>query len=256
MTGKFPSESLQNVHQKVSNVAQPCTQKKQPATARIASVLCVRRWLYVSSLLLVVGPIGCSELFKQPAPAKDLFSIEPGLPDASLRALPSTANATEPVLQVRSVRVSAPFDGAAFVYETAPSQYTLDYYNNFVASPSALLTESLLEWLEKAGPVRTVGAGTSVRSNLMLECEVTKLLIDFSDRAKPHAVIAARFLLYSNRTGAAVVLLDSSYEVSKPLTLNSPAGYSSAWGMALRGILQKLEADIRNALTRSGYPPE
>jgi len=63
---------------------------------------------------------------------------------------------------------------------------------------------------------------------------VTKLLIDFSDPTNPRAVIAARFLSYSNRTGTTLVLLDSSYEVSKPLTPNSPAGspqteFADAW---------------------------
>jgi hypothetical protein len=90
----------------------------------------------------------------------------------------------------------------------------------------------------------------------MLECEVTKLLIDFSDRPNPHAVIEAHCLLYSRRTDTALLLLDSGYEVSKPLTSSGPAGYSSAWGMAFREILQKLEVDIRRCLSQSGYAPE
>jgi ABC-type uncharacterized transport system auxiliary subunit len=201
-------------------------------------------WPRLALIFVIAGPIGCSDLLKQPASAKALFSIEPGLPDSPLLAVPATTTATGPVLQIRSVRVSAPFDGTAFVYELAPSQYALDYYNNFVAPPSALLSEALLAWLEKAGPLPTVGAGTSVRSDLMLECEITKLLIDFSDRTNPQAVISSRFLLYSNRTGTTQVLLDRSYEVSKPLTFKSPAGYSAAWGLAFRDLLQKFDVDL------------
>jgi len=245
MTGSFSNDSHRLLHQepKERKLLRKCLVRICP----------ISHLLLLGSVLVIAGPIGCSDLLKQPAQAKTLFSIEPGQPDASLLAPPTSAIATGTVLQVRPVRISPPFDGVEFVYQTAPSQFSLDYYNNFVASPSALFSEALLAWLEKAGPLPTVGAGTSVRSDLMLECEINKLLIDFTDRTKPHAVIAARFLLYSNRTGTALVLLDGSYEVSKPITLNSPAGYSSAWGMAFREILQKLDVNIRHSLSSSGY---
>ena len=245
MTGSFSTDSDRLSHQK--------SKQRTLLKARPPSFCPISLLLLLGSVFVIAGPIGCSDLLKQPDQAKALFSIEPGLPDASQSAPPTSAITTGPVLEVRPVRVSPPFDGVAFVYQNAPSQYALDYYNNFVASPSALLSEALLAWLEKAGPLPTVGAGTSVRSDLMLECEVTKLLIEFSDRTNPRAVIAARFFLYSNRSGTTLVLLDSSYEVSKPLTLNSPAGYSSAWGMAFREILQKLEIEIRNSLSQSRH---
>jgi ABC-type uncharacterized transport system auxiliary subunit len=209
--------------------------------------------LLLVGVLVTTGLTGCADLLKQPALEKALFSVEPGLPDTAAVAASTFTAAAEPVLQVRPVRVSPPFDGVEFVYKTAPSQFTLDYYDNFVAPPSALLTGGLLGWLEKDQTFLTVGPGTSVHSDLALECDVTALLIDFSDRNNPRAVIAARFLLHSLRTGAAGVLLDSSYEVSKPVTLNSPAGYSSAWGMAFREILQKLEIDLRNSLSQSRH---
>jgi uncharacterized lipoprotein YmbA len=245
MTGSFFTNSDRLLHQQPK--ARKLLGARPPRFSPISPLI------LLCSALVIAGPIGCSDLLKQPAQAKALFSIEPGLPDASQSAPPTSAITTGPVLQVRPVRVSPPFDGVAFVYQNAPSQYALDYYNNFVASPSALLSGALLGWLEKAGPLPTVGAGTSVRSDLMLECEVTKLLIDFSDRANPHAVIVARFFLYSNRSGTTLVLLDRSYEVSKPLILNSPAGYSSAWGMAFREILQKLGIEIRNSLAQSKH---
>ena len=209
--------------------------------------------LFLSSILFIAGPIGCGDLLKQPAPAKALFSIEPGAPDAAASPGPATAAvAIERVLQVRPLRVSPPFDGVSFVYQTAPSQFAFDYYNNFVASPSALLTNGLMGWLEKSGPLRVVGAGSSIQSDLVLECEVNKLLIDFSDPTNPQAVIDARFLLYSDRTTKAAVLLDRSYVISRPLLHNSPAGYSSAWGIAFREILKKLEVDICHSLTLKG----
>jgi ABC-type uncharacterized transport system auxiliary subunit len=198
-------------------------------------------------MLTVVGPMGCSSLLQQPAPAKGLFDVDPGPPDTLPGAPPPTTRPAGPMLQVRSATVSPPFDGTAFVYRTGPSQFSLDYYNNFVASPSALLTGSIVNWLDKAGPLPAVGAGTSLRTDLLLEPDVTRLLIDFSDPAKPQALIAVRCFLVRDRPGGTFVLMDRDYQVSAPVTANTPAGYAAAWGLALREFLQKLEADLRSA---------
>ena len=204
--------------------------------------------LLLAGVLFTAGPIGCAGFLQQPAPGKTIFDIEPGTPGNSSEAAPTTTAAAEAALQVRPVRVRPPYDGTNFVYKTAASQLTLDYYNNFVAAPSALLTGGLVDWLERDLP--RVAAGASVQSDLVLECDVTKLLVDFSDPAKPRAVIAARFFLLANRSGGTVVISDTGYEVSVPLASNNPGAYAAAWGRAYRQILQEVAVVIHGALSR------
>ena len=221
---------------------------------------------YTLALLVLVG--GCSgDLLKQPYPAKALFAIEPGTPDVS--ATPSLSGApssyvnrdvgvtavsrptTGGLMLVRQVRVSVPYDGLAFVYRDGPSAYTTDYYANWVGQPSALLTGGLADWLDRAGPVPVVATGSSVRPTLVLDGEVTKLLVDRSDRARPKAVLSARFFLTREAIGGGTtVAFDTAYAAEVPAAADTPAAYAEAWGKAYRQVLSRLSDDLRAAVAR------
>ena len=220
-------------------------------------------------LLLLVIASGCGDLLKQPYPAKAFFGIEPGVPEASAVAPePSTAPAgyinrdadvvatARPtggsVMLVRPVRMAPPYDGLAFVYRDGPAAYTSDYYANFIAEPSALLTGGLTDWLDRAGPLPVVAAGSSVRPDLVLDGAVTRLLIDRTDRARPKAVLAARFFLTRETGSGTVVVSDTAYTTEVPATPDTPAGYAEAWGRAWRQVLQRLAEDLRSAVGRPG----
>ena len=214
------------------------------------------------ALLLPLAAAGCGDLLKQPYPAKALFGIEPGAPDVA--AVPSASAQTNGyinpdanvvarsrppgtgVMLVRPVRMSQPYDGLAFVYRDGPAAFTTDYYNNWVAPPSALLTGGLSDWLDRAGPLPVVATGSAVRPDLVLDGEVTQLLIDRTDRRRPKAVLAGRFFLTRETSNDGTgVASDTSYVTAVPVTADNPAGYADAWGRAWRQTLQRLSADLR-----------
>jgi cholesterol transport system auxiliary component len=222
----------------------------------------------IAALTLLLAASGCGDLLKQPYPPKALFGLEPGTPDVS--AVPAAPSPTAPgyinrnayvvatsrpagtgsVMLVRPVRVSPPYDGQAFTYRDGPSGYTSDYYSNWVAAPSALLSGSLTDWLDRAGPVPVVAPGSSLRPDLVLDGEVTKLLVDRTDRARPKAVLVARFFLVRETGSSTTVLSDTSYSAAVPVTSDTPAGYADAWGRAWRQVLQRLTEDVRSAVAR------
>jgi hypothetical protein len=212
-------------------------------------VRCIRCFavLTVSCLLLTAGPLGCSGLFQQAAPEKALFEIDPGVP-VFMEGHTITPT-TQSVLQVRPVTLFPPYDGTAFVYRTGPSEFELDYYNNFVGAPSGLMTASLAEWLGKERVFSLVETNLAVRSNLILECDISKLLIDFSDPHKPRGVIAAHFLLYSGQANQTKVLADNYYEANSLVASNTPSGYVAAWGHAYRELLTEEMNSICRVIT-------
>ncbi len=217
-------------------------------------------------LLAPAAAGGCADALKQPYPTKGLFGIEPGTPDVSATPSPpaatggyinpdaavvATARPTgNGLMLVRPVRVSPPYDGLEFTYRDGPSQYTSDYYSNFVAPPSALLTGGLTEWLDRAGPVPVIATGATARADYVLDAQVGQLVIDRTDRARPRAVIAARFFVTRESGTGTAVLSDTSYTAAVPVTTDDPAGYAEAWGRAYRQVLQRLATDLRPAIGR------
>lgn len=202
------------------------------------------------TLCLCLWSAGCAGLFKQQPVAKGYFAIEPGQSDASHDAHPANQYAAE-VMRVRTLRVSPPYDGVAFVYRIGPSQFDTDYYNNFIAPPASLMTGALTQWLAQEGPMTVCEASSDLHADLTLEGSITRLCID-SATSPPKAVIAARFFLTRDRNGDAQLLFDKPYEASVPVPAHSPAGFANGWGQAYRQILVELTADLRKATQDKG----
>lgn len=209
---------------------------------RLAAIVCI-----------CVGSGGCAGFLKQPPVAKGYFAIDPGQPEAASIAKATTSRPDPQVLRVRTLRLSPPYDGVAFVYRTGPSQFDTDYYNNFVAPPASLLTGALVQWLARAGPMTVCDTASDLRANLTLEGNITSLYID-STTTPPRAVVAGRFFLTRDRNGDAQLLFEKAYDAAVPVPARSPAGFVDAWSKAYRQILAELSADLRNVTSIDKTP--
>lgn len=223
------------------------------------SLVCVPNLLVATVATMLPLVFGCSDLLKQPYPGKSYFGIDPGSPDTSSLRSPfdtkgsvnanlsvfSTTRPTAAGAMLVRLRVIPPYDGRAFIYRDGPAKYDSDYYANWIAQPSALLTGGLTDWLDRAGPLPVVTNGSTVRADLVLEGEVTRLLIDRLDRARPRAVLAVRFFLSRQTSAGTTVLSDTSYATEVPVSADNPAGYAASYGQAYRQVLQRLADDLR-----------
>ncbi len=203
-----------------------------------------------ASLLLCV--CGCADLLKQPYPAKDYFGIEPGVSDGK-RHQPSTepfGNETsgDTLLVIRTVRVTAPYNGVAFIYKLGPSRYTADYYSNWIAEPSALLTADLAQWFDHGGPLLVVPTGSSARANWILDFDVTRLVVDKTGGGQPRAVISAHMFLIHQTGSDLKVVSDVMYQEQSPASSDRPEACAEAFGKAYRQILIKLSPDLESAV--------
>jgi len=201
-----------------------------------------------ASLLLCVS--GCSDLLKQPYPAKDYFGIEPGVADSKrqqLRQQSSTDGSASKLMVIRTVRVTAPYNGVALIYRVGPSRFTTDYYSNWIAEPSALLTAGLAQWLDHSGPMPVVTTGSSARADWILDCDVTRLLVDKTG-GQPQALITVHLFLI-HKTGSDMKLVaDLMYEEQSQASADKPDAYARAFAKAYRQILIRFSTDLESAV--------
>jgi ABC-type uncharacterized transport system auxiliary subunit len=201
---------------------------------------------FAASLLLLVS--GCADLLKQPYPAKDYFGIEPGVPNIK-RHQPSTQTADNNLMVVHTVRVTAPYNGVELIYKVGPSHFTADYYSNWIAEPSALLTAGLSQWLDDFGPLTVVPAGSSARPEWILDCDVTRLQIDKTGSGQPRAVIAAHMFLIHQSGPNMNIVADVAYQEQSQASAEKPEAYAEAFGKAYRQILIKFSSDLKTAVS-------
>ena len=191
-------------------------------------------------LLLITS---CTSLSK-PFPAKESFAIV--IPD-----LPPVASTPvhDAVLRIDRVRIVSPFDQRTFVYRLSDTQFELDYYAEFIASPDRLLTSQLLHALSTAGVYRAVIDPTaSINTPLRLETTITDLSTNFAV-SPPEAVIRARFLLLSDTLDSTAIIAEWNLAATEPLTL-PPSRAASA--EALSRAAAKLMADLAANLADTG----
>ncbi len=184
-----------------------------------------------AALLLVACSIG------KPVPQASTYVVEP--PTATRR--PET-------LRMGNVRVAAAFAGHALVYRMQDVQYTSDPYNTFIAEPAAMLGSRMAEWLDRAGPFRTVGQpGSTQPAPYVLEATVTELYGDFRPGQAPAAMLAVQFALVDVTGTRSSVVLQRTLSSRVALPEASPDALVRGYGTALSDVLTQLVAELNAA---------
>lgn len=210
-----------------------------------ARVIRVVAWPWVLAVPFCLLSCGCAGFLKQGPVAKAYFAIEVGNPPGASMSK-ATTRPNRPVLQIRTLQVAPPYDGALFVYRTGPSQFDTDFYNNFIAPPASLLTGDLVEWLSNAGTFTVSGPEGDLPHNFVLQGNVTALYID-STASPQRAVITGRFFLTQERNNGPELIMEKPYEGSAPVAGKAAADFAGAWGQAYRQMLIQLSDDLTQA---------
>lgn len=209
----------------------------RPFTTRIASLV-----FCALSLCLLAR---CSAL-ERPYPAKQLF----GLPVPAIGGEPSPSTSASSrragAIRIERVRIEPPFNGTSLVYQVGPDQYEVDYYRDFVADPSMLLTAGTVSALSDApGFFALVLPPSSVAdAQWRLETTVTRMVGDFREVGRPVGRVAVRFMLLHDSAGATTVEGDWAVDGNAPLAGASadelPAALGKAYGEALSILVQRV----------------
>jgi uncharacterized lipoprotein YmbA len=190
-------------------------------TLRLAAAAC-------AAVLLAACSMG------KPTPQATTYVIEPPMPAPAEHPVQQT-------LRIGKVRVAPEFGGTALVFRVDEVRYTADYYNAFLAEPSALLAGRIADWLDRGGPFETVAQpGAAVPASYVLDAVFTELYGDFRPGRIPTAVMTAQFTLVDLTGVTPKVALESTIGRRMELKESSPDALVRAYGMALAEILAEL----------------
>ena len=173
------------------------------------------------------------------APHTTTYVIDPPKPA-------STAESRQPqTLRMGNVRVAPPFAGNPLVYRVDEVQFTPDFYNAFIAEPGPMLGACMAEWLDRAGPFKTVSQpGGPMTTPYILEAVVTELYGDFRPGRKPAAVMTVQFTLVDLTGATPAVVMERFIGRHTVIPEATPDALVRGYGQALAEILTDLSKQM------------
>ncbi|MBC8471829.1 MAG: membrane integrity-associated transporter subunit PqiC [Planctomycetes bacterium] len=205
-------------------------------TRRIFSCLCLGIYVWLAMLS------GCSS---QQAYNKKYYML------SATREKESIKDENDGILEVRHFTIDSAFSDKGLVYRIGEFEYETDFYNEFLVSPSAMITEKARTWLSESGLFkRVLDSGSQVDSTHLIEANITELYGDFRDKSSPRAVMEIRiFLLKINPGKDPFFVHGKTYISTVGVDSKSPEGLVNALGQCLEEILSSLEKDLVGKLS-------
>lgn len=162
----------------------------------------------------------------------------------------SLAGGTDYILRVSNFTIDSVFSGRGLVYRIDEFRYESDFYNEFLTSPSAMITEKTRNWLAASGLFkRTLDITSRLEPTHIIEGNITALYGDFRDKSSPVAVMEIRIFLLESKAGEEpLAVYGKTYKSSAALESKAPAGLLAAFDKCLENILTDLENDLRDKL--------
>ena len=144
-----------------------------------------------------------------------------------------------------NVRVAAAYAGNALVYRLDDVQYTSDPYHAFIAEPGAMLGNRMAEWLDRAGPFRTVAQPGSAQTRAVrARGDGHRALRRFPRGTPPAAVLTVQFALIDQAGARPKVVRERTIASRVDLPQASPDALVRGYGKALAEILSQLVAEL------------
>jgi len=192
------------------------------------------------AVLVAIALIEAACSIGRPVPTVATYSIEPPIPRETSKA-PNSAR-----LRVARVRVAVPYDRAGLVYRMSTVRYVSDPYHAFVADPSQMLGNLIVEGLAGSGVFEAVdGAESAAHARWVLEANVPELYGDFqASTGEPVAVLSIRFTLIDESGVHTRVVYERLISQRVAVSGASPEALIGSYGIALANIMRQLVSDL------------
>ena len=158
---------------------------------------------------------------------------------------------TDYILEVRRFTIDSVYSGSELVYRVDDSEYESDFYNEFLATPSAMITDETRNWLSRSRLFkRVLDTGSQIDPTHIIEGNITALYGDFRDNSSPKAIIEMRlFLLKAEIGDEPVPVFGKTYTSSVRIESKGPERLVEALSRCLQKILSSLESDLAERLS-------
>ena len=164
--------------------------------------------------------------------------------DISFKASPQHP-ADGGILQIASARVSPRYADRNFVYRRSDTRFESDFYNQFLISPAALVTEELRRELSQAGIFKfVISSANPLAPTHTMETMVNTLYGDFRDLKAPKAVIEMEFFLTQEASPSGIVF-HKLYQRIVPVQERNPEALVQGWNQGLEAISGSLVSDLK-----------
>jgi len=177
----------------------------------------------------------------KPIPQATTYIIEPTPPASTIAARRAET------LRIGYVHVAASFAGNALVYRVDDVQYISDPYHAFIADPAAMLGNRMADWLDYAGPFKTVaqpGMHSVKSASYVLEATVTELYGDTRTGMPPAAVMTIQFALLDTTGPRAVTAYQRTISRRVQIEQATPGALVRGYGTVLSEILLQVRSDL------------
>lgn len=163
----------------------------------------------------------------------------------------SARTQTDFILEVSRLTIDSAFSGSGLVYRVGDSKYESDFYNEFLASPSAMITDTMRNWLSMSRLFkRVLDPGSRIDPTHIIEGNITALYGDFREPSSPKATVEMRVFLLETETGEdPLPIFGKTYTSSINFKSEDPEGLVEAFGRCLEKILSTLESDLAERLS-------
>jgi cholesterol transport system auxiliary component len=150
------------------------------------------------------------------------------------------------IAQVQRFTVDSAFSSKSLIYRTKEFKYESDFYNEFLVSPSAMITEKTRNWLSASGLFgRVLAPGDSIVPTHVVQGNVIALYGDFREKSAPKAVIEVRIFLSETETQSeSGIVFGKTYKASMGLESRDPTALVAAYDRCLIEILANFERDL------------
>lgn len=166
------------------------------------------------------------------------------------RSLSPVVREGKAVLAVPRFTIDAAYAGRGLVYRLDEHRYESDAYNEFLVSPTVMITERTRDWLTQSGLfAQVLGSGSGAEPTHRIEANIAVLCGDFRDRRAPKAVMEIRFFLLRTESGVdPEIVLAKSYAATADVATAAPEGLVAGLDRCLQTILTQLENDLAGAV--------
>lgn len=154
------------------------------------------------------------------------------------------------IIEVRRFTIASAFNSKSLIYRTSEFKYESDFYNEFLVSPTAMITEKIRNWLAASGIAhRVLDPGSNIDPTHIIEGNVVSLYGDFRTKSSPKAIMEIRiFLLDKKAETESGIVFGKTYNASVDLETRNPEDLVSAFDRCLVEILTDLEKDLAENL--------
>ena len=162
----------------------------------------------------------------------------------------TTNSSNQNIIEIRPFTIDSAFSLKTLTYRIAQNKYESDYYNQFLISPAAMITETTKNWLWASGIAQKIQSpGSYNEPTHIIEGNIVSLYGDYRDKSSPKAVMEIRFFLLRPKSFAEPeIVFGKLYQSRLAIESKSPIGLINALNQCLMDILKNLEMDLREEL--------